>query len=413
MSNNEVQDRQNVDVTIIGAGIVGLATGRALLLRYPNLRLTILEKESKIGQHQTGNNSGVIHSGLYYTPGSLKAKLCVSGAEAMMRYCDEHNIPYKLCGKVVVATDESELPRLEELYRRGIANNVPGLEMIGPERLREIEPNAAGIKAIYSPNTGIVDFGLVAASFADDIRKMGGEIRTNSQALSITRKNDLVYIETPSGTVATRYVVACAGLHADRVAELTGGSPTPRIVPFRGDYYVLKPERAHLVNALIYPVPDPAFPFLGIHSTLRMNGEMWIGPNAVLAFSREGYKRTDFNFRDLWDALSYSGFRALAFKFWRVGLAEMIRDYNKFLFVKATQKLIPAITMDDVVPGHGGVRAQALTPDGKMVDDFVIDVDGPIVHVRNAPSPAATSSLSIAETIADRASEAFGLAKTA
>jgi L-2-hydroxyglutarate oxidase len=409
MSNTGLSDRRGVDVAIIGAGIVGLATGRALLRRYPHLRLVVLEKEAAIAQHQTGHNSGVIHSGLYYTPGSLKARLCVAGAEAVTRFCDERGIPYNRCGKVVVATNEAELPRLEELYRRGIANNVPGLEMIGPERLREIEPNAAGIRAIYSPNTGIVDFGLVAAAFAEDIKQAGGEVLTNHGAQAISRRADRVTIETPGGNVETRFVIGCAGLHADRVAELTGAPRTPRIVPFRGDYYILKPERSKLINALIYPVPDPAFPFLGVHSTLRMDGSMWLGPNAVLAFAREGYRRTDINIPDLWDALTYSGFQALARKYWRTGLDEMIRDFSKKRFIEATQRLIPAIQPEDVVPGHAGVRAQALTPDGKLVDDFVIDADGPIVHVRNAPSPAATSSLAIADMIVDRVTEVFGL----
>jgi L-2-hydroxyglutarate oxidase LhgO len=409
MSDNQTGDQGGIDVAIIGAGILGLATGRALLRRYPRLRLAVLEKEPAIARHQTGHNSGVIHSGLYYAPGSLKARLCVAGAAALTRFCDERGIPYQRCGKVVVAIDAAELPRLEELYRRGTANGVPGLELIGPERLREIEPHAAGLRAVYSPNTGIVDFGRVAAAFAEDIQQAGGAILADRAVQAITRRNGVVRVETTGGSVETRFVIGCAGLHADRVAALTGAARAPRIVPFRGDYYILKPARSQLINALIYPVPDPSFPFLGVHSTLRVDGSMWLGPNAVLAFAREGYRRRDVNLPDLWDALSYPGFQALARRYWRVGLDEMLRDFSKRRFVQAAQRLVPAITPDDVVPGPAGVRAQALTLDGQLVDDFVIDADGPIVHVRNAPSPAATSSLAIADMIVERVTQAFGL----
>ncbi|MFL5802131.1 MAG: L-2-hydroxyglutarate oxidase [Roseiflexaceae bacterium] len=409
MSESGADDRQNIDVTIIGAGIVGLATARALLHRYPRLRLAVLEKEPAIARHQTGRNSGVIHSGLYYTPGSLKARLCVEGAAALTRFCDEHGIPYQRCGKVVVATEAAELPRLEELYRRGTANGVPGLELIGPERLREIEPHAAGLRALHSPNTGIVDYGRVAAALAEDIRQAGGAILTGRAVQSIARRNGAVRIETPAGAIETRFAIGCAGLHADRVAALSGAPRVPRIVPFRGDYYILKPARSQLIRALIYPVPDPAFPFLGVHSTLRMDGSIWLGPNAVLAFAREGYRRRDVSLPDLWDALSYPGFQALARRYWRVGLAEMVRDFSKRRFVRAAQRLVPGLDPADVVPGPAGVRAQALALDGRLVDDFVIDADGPIVHVRNAPSPAATSALAIAGVIVERVAQAFGL----
>jgi L-2-hydroxyglutarate oxidase LhgO len=409
VSANELATGRRFDITIVGAGIVGLATARALLQRYPALRLAVLEKEPAIAQHQTGRNSGVIHSGLYYAPGSLKARLCVEGKNALIRFCDERGIPYQLCGKVVVATEPAELPRLEELYRRGVANGVEGLEMIGPERLREIEPHAAGIRALYSPTTGIVDYGRVAAAYAEDVQAAGGSILTGHEVRAIERPGRTVWIDTSAGLIETRFLVACAGVYADRVAALSGGARDPRIVPFRGDYYVLKPERKHLIRALIYPVPDPAFPFLGVHSTLRMDGSIWLGPNAVLAFAREGYRRRDVRARDLWEALSYPGFQTLARNYWRVGLDEMVRDFSKKLFVEAAQRFVPELTADDVVPGPAGIRAQALTPDGKLVDDFVIDQDGPIIHVRNAPSPAATSSLAIAETIAERAVGAFGL----
>src|SRR5262245_74323 len=373
MNEMAAGDRHTIDVTIIGAGIVGLATGHALLRRYPRLRVAVLEKEPAIARHQTGHNSGVIHSGLYYAPGSLKARLCVEGAAALTRFCDERGIPYQRCGKVVVATEPAELPRLEELYRRGTANGVPGLEMIGPERLREIEPHAAGLRAVYSPNTGIVDYGRVAAAFAEDIQQAGGQILTGRDVHSIARRNGTVRIETRGGAVETRFAIGCAGLHADRVAALSGAPRVPRIVPFRGDYYILKPARSQLIRALIYPVPDPSFPFLGVHSTLRMDGSMWLGPNAVLAFAREGYRCSDIRLTDLWDALSYRGVQALARRYWRVGLDEMVRDFSKRRFVQAAQRLVPDITPDDVVPGPAGVRAQALTLDGQLVDDFVID----------------------------------------
>lgn len=399
----------HIDLTIIGAGIVGLATARALLLQHPQLRLAILEKEPAIARHQTGRNSGVIHSGLYYTPGSLKARLCVEGAAALTRFCDERGIPYRRCGKLVIATSADEIPRLHELHRRGLANGVTGLELIGPERIREFEPHAAGLQALLSPATGIIDYGLVAEALAAEIRQAGGDIRTGSAVRAIAQRGGRVQIETEAGAVETRFVISCAGLHADRIAALSGAPRAPRIVPFRGDYFMLRPERRELVRGLIYPVPDPAFPFLGIHSTLRMDGAVWLGPNAVLAGAREGYRRWHISPRDMWDTLSYSGFRALARRYWRTGLDEIVRDFSKRRFVQAAQRFIPALTPDDVVAGPAGIRAQALAPDGQMVDDFVIDAAGPIVHVRNAPSPAATSALAIARVIAGRAQEAFAL----
>lgn len=409
MSTNGAAGDRRVDVAIIGAGIVGLATARALLQRYPGLKLAILEKEQVIAQHQTGRNSGVVHSGLYYAPGSLKARLCVEGAAGLRRFCDERGIPLQSCGKVVVAVEAAELPRLEELYRRGTANGVEGLIVIGPERLREIEPHAAGIRALHSPNTSIVDFNVVAGAFAADVQEAGGEILTGHEVVAIARRGNEVVLEAARGVVEARFLISCAGLHADRVAAMSGGKRDPRIVPFRGDYYALRPERLHLVRALIYPVPDPAFPFLGVHTTLRMDGTVWLGPNAVLAFAREGYRRLDISPRDLVDALGNPGFQALARTFWRVGLDEMIRDFSKARFVRAVQRLVPDLTIDDVVPGSSGIRAQALSSDGRLVDDFVFDTDGPIVHVRNAPSPAATSCLAIARTIVSTAEEAFGL----
>ena len=399
------------DIAIVGGGIVGLATALELLNRRPDLRLVILEKEGQIGRHQTGHNSGVLHSGIYYVPGSLKAQLCVAGKERLIRFCEEHGIIYDMVGKVIVATEEDELPRLQNLYERGIANEVPGLEMIGPERLREIEPRCVGIKALYSPATGIVDYSAVARKYAELIEAKGGEIRTYHEVTGIDRRGGTVELTTPVGTVETRFVISCAGLYADRVAKLTGNSAEPRIVPFRGDYYMLKPELGDWVKGNIYPVPDPRFPFLGVHFTRRINGDIWLGPNAVLAFAREGYNLTDVNVGELVEALSYSGFQKLATTFWKTGLAEMYRDVSKKAFLASLQRYMPELTMDDMVVGPAGVRAQALAPDGSLVDDFIVDEQGDTLHVRNAPSPAATSSLAIGELIADTARRAFKLDK--
>jgi (S)-2-hydroxyglutarate dehydrogenase len=401
--------KQGYDVAIIGGGIVGLAAGMELLVRYPSLRLVVLEKEHELAGHQTGHNSGVIHSGIYYAPGSLKAQACVSGKARLIQFCDEHDIPYYLCGKVIVATHEEELPRLEQLHQRGLANGVPGLEMIGPERLRELEPCVVGIKALYSPSTGIVDFVRVARAYADELTTHGGEILTNSQVTAINQRNGQYHLATASRLVEARYVISCAGLYADRVAQMTGASPTPEIVPFRGDYYILRPERSEMVRGLIYPVPDPRFPFLGVHFTRRVNGEVWLGPNAVLAFAREGYQRLDFNAKDLWETLSYSGFQKLARTYWRVGLEEMYRDFSKKAFLKSLQRYLPDLRLADLLPGPSGVRAQALASNGALVDDFIVDQQAGMLHVRNAPSPAATSSLAIAEMITDTAKRAFGL----
>lgn len=389
------------DVAIVGAGIVGLAAAREILRRRPGMRLVVLEKEPAIGRHQTGHNSGVIHSGIYYAPGSIKAKTCVAGARDLYRYCEERGIPFDRRGKVIVATDEAELPRLENLYQRGIANGVPALELIGPERLRDLEPHAVGIRALWSPNTGIVDFSQVAAAFAADVQAAGGDIRTGHGVTGFRRQPSGSVVQTTGGDVVARSVVACAGLYADRLAALSGQPPTPRIVPFRGDYYTLRPERRYLVRSLIYPVPDPAFPFLGVHFTRRLDGEVWLGPNAVLAFAREGYRQTDFNPRDLAEALTYRGFRRLAARYWKVGLAEMWRDVNKSAFLASLRRYVPELDVSDLLPGPSGVRAQALDDDGALVDDFVVHQEDGMLHVRNAPSPAATSSLAIGAMIAD------------
>jgi len=389
------------DVVIIGAGIIGLATARELLIRKPGLKLAIVEKESEIGQHQTGHNSGVIHSGIYYTPGSLKAKACVAGAAKMYEYCEEKGIQYERCGKVIVASDAPEVVRLEELHRRGLANGVPGLEAIGPERLRELEPHAIGVRALWSPNTGIINYSQVAAAYAQDVRSAGGEIRTSHEVLGLQSRGGERIVQTTGGEVSGSAVIACAGLYADKVAELSGAPRAPRIVPFRGDYFVLKPERRHLVRGMIYPVPDPTFPFLGVHFTRRIDGAVWLGPNAVLAFSREGYRRTDFKLGDVAEALGHPGFRRLATRYWKTGLAEMWRDVSRAAFCASLQVYVPEVQEDDLEYGPSGVRAQALSDDGALVDDFIVDRADGILHVRNAPSPAATSSLAIGAMIAD------------
>ena len=388
---------------IVGAGIVGLATARELLNRRPGLRLAVIDKEKAVGTHQSGHNSGVIHSGVYYAPGSLKARLCVQGAREMYAYCESRGIPSERCGKVIVAADESELGRLEALYERGTANGVQGLELIGPEALREREPHCAGIRALWSPSSGIVDYREVVRHYALDVRNSGGEVHTGRELLGIERRRDVVLMLTSAGELEGRRVIVCGGLHADRLARLGGDRREPEVVPFRGDYWQLRPEARHLCRNLIYPVPDPAFPFLGVHATRRIGtGEVWLGPNAVLAFAREGYRRLDFSVRDLAQALASRGFQRLAVKYWRMGAVELWRDLSKRAFCESVRRYLPEVTMGDMLPGPSGVRAQALDATGKLVDDFVTDLQGDrVLHVRNAPSPAATSSLAIARLIAD------------
>jgi L-2-hydroxyglutarate oxidase LhgO len=408
--------RSRYDIAIVGAGIVGLATARELLLRKPGMRLIVMEKDATIASQQSGHNSGVLHTGIYYAPGSLKAQACVEGHRRMLRFCEENSIAYELCGKLIVALDESELPRLEELHRRGAANGVEGLELVGPKRLREIEPYAAGIKAIFSPNTGIVDFVGVAHAYARNVQERGGEIVVGHQVTSITQRGDAAVLVTRRASggeagseIAATHVITCAGLQSDRAGAFGNSKRDVRIVPFRGDYYLLRPEKRGLVRALIYPVPDPRFPFLGVHFTRRLDGEIWAGPNAVLAFAREGYGRWDLAPGDLWDALSYRGFWKMAAKYWRTGLEEMYRDYSKRAYVKELQRYLPAVRADDLLPGPSGVRAQAVAPDGRLVDDFLIRHGERTIHVQNAPSPAATSSLMIASLIADQAESLFAL----
>jgi (S)-2-hydroxyglutarate dehydrogenase len=403
------------DLVVVGAGIIGLAAARAMLLRRPGLRLAVVDKETRVGAHQTGHNSGVVHSGVYYLPGTLKARLCRSGSIALYRYCEERGIAVERCGKVIVATDEVELPRLQRLYHRGVANGVPDLELIDGGRLRELEPHCRGIRALHSPQTGIVDYGEVARAFAQDIRNAGGEIHTGREVTGARMGAGGVELRTPAGELACRHLVTCGGLYADRLAAMTGGDRDPRIVPFRGDYWQLRGEAREQCRNLIYPVPDPAFPFLGVHGTRRIgSGEVWLGPNAVLALSREGYGRLTLRARDAAEALSFRGFRELAARHWRAGAVELWRDVSKKAFLESVRRYLPDVSLRDMVPGPSGVRAQALDVRGRLVDDFVVDVQGSrVLHVRNAPSPAATSSLAICDLIAERASDAFGLALSA
>jgi len=394
------------DVAIVGGGILGLATARALLERAPGVRIAILEKESKLATHQTGHNSGVIHSGIYYRPGSYKAKLCGEGKGLMREFCATHGIRIVDCGKVIVATREDELPRLQTLYERGIANGVP-VEMIDAKRLREIEPHAAGLRAIHSPTTSIVDFGLVSTAIAGELTARGVAIETNAKVLAIVRTRDGIEIGTSRLAVEARWLINCAGLYADVIARMAGAAPDVQIVPFRGEYYMIRPERRHLVKTLIYPVPDPEFPFLGVHFTNTVHGDVEAGPNAVLAFAREGYQFTKVNPRELAETLAYPGVWHMVRRYWRMGSYEMYRSLSKAAFVRALQRLVPEMKAEDVTRGGAGVRAQALARDGSMVDDFrIVDTDT-AVHVLNAPSPGATASLAIGRHIAGVAAEKF------
>jgi len=397
------------DVAIIGGGILGLATARALMERTPRARIVILEKETKLATHQTGHNSGVIHSGIYYRPGSYKARLCVEGARLMVEFCANHGIRTPRIGKVIVATEPAELPRLDTLYQRGIANGVPGVRMIEPDELREIEPHAKALKAIHSPNTAIVDYGEVAAAMAQELQGRGVTMTTGAEVRSISRVGRELELRTAWAGVRARHLVNCAGLYSDVVARMAGAPTDVRIIPFRGEYYFIKPEKHDLVRGLIYPVPDPEFPFLGVHLTRTVHGEVEAGPNAVLAFAREGYRFGHVKPVELVGTLTYRGFWQMARKYWRTGSYEMYRSLSKRAFVRALQRLLPVLGEDDVTVGGAGVRAQAVSPDGSLVDDFRIVATEDAVHVLNAPSPAATASIAIGRHVADLAAEKFAL----
>lgn len=397
------------DIAIIGGGIVGLATAYQLLRRKPGLRLTLLEKESDLATHQSGHNTGVIHAGIYYRPGSLKARLCREGKAELERFADEHGIPWRRCGKVIVALEESELPRLAALLEKGLANGVEGLVEIGPERLKEIEPHMTGLRALYSPGTGSIDFRRVALAYADEVRQRGGEVLSGRKVLAIAARDGHRVLETTGGEVVARDLISCAGLHSDRIAAMTGDAGRLRIVPFRGDYYTFKPEAAHLVRAHVNPVPDPSFPFLGVHFSRHIDDTVVAGPNAVLAFAREGYKATQISLRDLAETLTFPGFRRLIGRYGRTGVREMWRDLVKPAYVRALQRYLPELRGDQLVFGPSGVRAQSLDVDGTLLDDFSFGESEHVLHVRNAPSPAATASLAIGAYLADKAQQRFGL----
>ncbi|XP_049623244.1 L-2-hydroxyglutarate dehydrogenase, mitochondrial [Suncus etruscus] len=414
------------DIVIIGGGIVGLASARTLILRHPTLSICVLEKEKDLAIHQTGHNSGVIHSGIYYKPGSLKAKLCVEGAGLIYEYCNQKGIAYKQCGKLIVAVEQEEIPRLQALYERGLQNGVQGLRLIQQEDIRKKEPYCRGLMAIDCPYTGIVDYRQVALSFARDFQEAGGSVLTNFEVkeIEMTKENSsssadgikypVVIRNTKDKDVRCQYVVTCAGLYSDRISELSGCSPDPQIVPFRGDYLLLKPEKCYLVKGNIYPVPDSRFPFLGVHFTPKMDGSIWLGPNAILAFKREGYKPFDFSARDVMDAVVKSGLMKLVCQHFSYGANEMYKACFLSETVKQLQKFIPDIAISDIRRGPAGVRAQALDKNGNLVEDFIFDggvgeIGNRILHVRNAPSPAATSSLAISGMIADEVQQRFKL----
>jgi L-2-hydroxyglutarate oxidase len=399
---------KDFDITIIGGGIVGLATALALKSQFPKYSLSVVEKEAEVASHQTGHNSGVIHAGIYYRPGSNKAKLCVEGARLLMEFCDDNGVSYDRCGKLIVATEETELPRLQALYERGTANGIQGLEMIEPERVREIEPHAKAVRALYSPNTAITDFQQVAKAMAAKISDTDGRIFLSSRVSAINRLDGVFNLETAGSTLRCRNLINCSGLYADAIAKMAGLHPKALIIPFRGEYYSLSPE-CHLVRGLIYPVPDPEFPFLGVHFTKRINGGYEAGPNAVLAFAREGYGFWNICWKDLLAMFRFGGFWAMARRHWRIQAYELYRSLSRRVFLHALQKLVPELGDTDLAPGGSGVRAQVVTAEGSLVDDFLI-VEAPnTISVLNAPSPAATASIAIGRHIANLASKSFNL----
>ena len=396
---------QQTDIIIIGGGIVGLATAYQFTLDYPLLKITLLEKEQQLAAHQTGHNSGVLHTGIYYKPGSLKALNCLEGKSRMEDFCSKEEIDFEICGKVIVAISEAELPALETIYQRGRTNGV-SCEMINSEKLHELEPHVAGIKAVHVPEAGIVDYGQVCKRFAKHLQNNeDNQIHCSTKVIGI-RHSEHIVVETEQGEFEGRFLVNCAGLYSDKITAMTQ-PPESKIIPFRGEYYEVRPEKQHLCRNLIYPVPDPSFPFLGVHFTRMINGSLECGPNAVLAFAREGYNRSTVNFLELAEVLSYPGFIRLAAKYWRAGAGEMWRSFSKAAFVRALQRLVPEISADDLETAPAGIRAQAVLSNGKLVDDFLIQENKNIINVCNAPSPAATSSLNIGKHIVDIVAERF------
>lgn len=402
--------QQDYDIAIIGGGIIGLSTAMQLAQEFPRYKTVVLEKDSEVAMHQTGHNSGVIHAGIYYAPGTQKANFCSVGGKLLREFCDEHAIEYEMCGKVIVATNDEEIPRLDNLFERGTANGAEGLEMVGPERLKELEPYAAGVKAIYSPNTGIIDFKKVSQAYATEFGESGGDLMLNTSVHTIENRDGKTYLGTSRGEISAKHVINCAGLHADSVARMMGVDPGLRIVPFRGEYFSIREERRYLLNGLIYPVPDPTMPFLGVHFTKRITGGVEAGPNAVLALAREGYTKTSFNFKDAIGTLTYPGFLRMASTYWKTGFDEQYRSVRKSVFLKSLQTLMPEIQMDDLTEPGAGVRAQAIDKKGNLLQDFAISETQNAIHVLSAPSPGATSSLTISRYIVDMAQKSFGLA---
>ncbi|HEY9049439.1 MAG TPA: L-2-hydroxyglutarate oxidase [Ohtaekwangia sp.] len=389
------------DVIVIGGGAVGLATALQLTSRNPRLKVIVLEKENAVANHQTGNNSNVIHSGIYYKPGSLKAKNCIHGYNLLLNFCRLHNIPHNICGKVIVATDEKELPLLKNIFDRGQQNGLQNLKMLSAPELKEHEPHVAGIAGIHVPQTGIVDYRVVAEKYAEVLQQQGGEVHLGEKVIDIQFNTEKAVVVTQKASYTGKLVVNCAGLYSDKIARMTSSQVNVKIIPFRGEYYKLKKEKEYLVKTLIYPVPDPNFPFLGVHFTTMVGGGVECGPNAVLAFKREGYKKSDINLSELGETLAWPGFRKIVAKYWRTGMGEMYRSYSKAAFTAALQKLLPEIKEEDLVEGGAGVRAQACDRTGGLLDDFMILEEKQAINVCNAPSPAATSSLSIGETVAE------------
>ncbi|PKL83332.1 MAG: L-2-hydroxyglutarate oxidase [Ignavibacteriae bacterium HGW-Ignavibacteriae-3] len=389
------------DVIIIGAGIVGLASALKLREKNHSLKILILEKEDGVARHQTGNNSGVIHSGIYYKPGSLKARNCVNGYKMLIDFCEKNEVNYKISGKVIIASSQNEIPAMENIFKRGEQNGLRGLKKLTPEEIRELEPHADGAGGIFVPQTGIINYSEVSEKYLELLQNSDVKIEFRKRVEDIIVRNDHCEVVTKHGSYQSKITVTCAGLFADRLSKITHPDLPLRLIPFRGEYYKLKDEKKYLVNTLIYPVPDPSFPFLGVHFTRMINGDVECGPNAVLSFKREGYKKTSFDLRDTFETITWSGFHKIIKKHWRMGLGEFYRSYNKKAFVKALSKLIPEIKEDDLIPGGAGVRAQACLPDGSLLDDFYICEDKRIIHVCNAPSPAATASLSIGDFISE------------
>jgi (S)-2-hydroxyglutarate dehydrogenase len=405
------QKQTDFDIAVIGGGIVGLASAYKIQMRYPSIRIGVFEKEKQLAMHQTGHNSGVIHSGLYYKSGSYKAKNCVKGRKELIDFAAEHNIPYEICGKIIVATDEAELNTLEKVFQNGLENQIEGIEKIGPEQINEIEPFCQGIAGVYIPCTGIIDFKEVAKKLAELLKSKSqeGSVLTCCEVTAIDKHGGIMKVTTSLGDFTTEYLINCTGLQSDRIAKMDGVNPTVRIIPFRGDYYELTEKALRKVRNLIYPVPDPTFPFLGVHFTRMINGVVECGPNAVFSLKREGYGKMDFSLKDSWDSLTFPGTWKLFLRHWRYGLNEYKRVFFKGQFLKQLQRLIPSLGVQDIKPSRAGVRAQALGPNGELVEDFKIEKGVNSIHVLNAPSPAATASLAIGETVSQIAAEHFNL----